>query len=244
MEAGVGLVEISYFESAGSSPRRESFWYSIEVDCSSLNENDGRRSASGTHLLDKWARAPTYNSLSHAILNLTYRSGQEWSEDIRSRAECLETRLDSFPSCQPKTPKNPSSLPADSSPLSFAFASDPKIVGGKMMEIPLKKRLIPLLEIETIYECNKVQFLCNSKGIFFFHAIHEIGCCCRVIGRSSGTSVIIGIHSASEVEKNVDLLITERHERPQSVNYIAVRMVNRAHVRAHWPKPTKIFVAV
>lgn len=85
MEAGVGLVEISYFESAGSSLRRESFWYSIEVDCSSLNENDGRRSASGTHLLDEWARAPTYNSLSHAILNLTYRSGQEWSEDIRSR---------------------------------------------------------------------------------------------------------------------------------------------------------------
>lgn len=127
---------------------------------------------------------------------------------------------------------------------SFAFASDPKIVGGKMMEIPLEKRLIPLLEIETIYECNKVQFLCNSKGIFFFHAIHEIGCCCRVIGRSSGTSVIIGIHSASEVGKNVDLLITERHGRPQSVNYIAVRMVNRAHVRAHWPKPTKIFVAV
>lgn len=42
--------------------------------------------------------------------------------------------------------------------------------------------------------------------------------------------MIIGIHSASEVEKNVDLLITQR---PQSVNYIAVRMVNRAHVRTY-----------
>lgn len=45
--------------------------------------------------------------------------------------------------------------------------------------------------------------------------------------------MIIGIHSASEVEKNVDLLITQR---PQSVNYIAVRMVNRAHVRTYGPE--------
>ena len=54
------------------------------------NKNDRRWSVSGTHLLDKWARVPTYNSLSHAILNLTYRSdgaeggtlsrGMAWNE--------------------------------------------------------------------------------------------------------------------------------------------------------------------
>ena len=54
------------------------------------NKNDRRWSVSGTHLLDKWAGVPTYNSLSHAILNLTYRSdgaeggtlsrGMAWNE--------------------------------------------------------------------------------------------------------------------------------------------------------------------
>lgn len=103
---------------------RESFWYSIEVDCSSLNENDGRRSASGTHLLDKWARAPTYNSLSHAILNLTYRSG--------AGVERGYSIAPFFPILPRKTRKNPSSLPTDSFfPFSLVFANDSKLVGEK-----------------------------------------------------------------------------------------------------------------